>query len=200
MLPTAVTPTTAPISVAARSCSSTPAPHCIPRCAGAVPPRASRDAPGGRTPKVLFLCTGNSARSQMAEALLEHRSGAHHPGASAGSHPKPLHPNAVRVMAERGIDISGRRRSTRPVRPQPLRPRHHAVRQGQGGLPRVPRFAGRRRTGAWPIPPPRATATRPATRRSCGPPTRSRAGRSAHRRSSPSLHRPGGHDMAHANR
>ena len=61
-----------------------------------------------RAPRVLFLCTGNSARSQMAEALLEHRSGHLIQAHSAGSHPKPLHPNAVRVMAERGIDISGR--------------------------------------------------------------------------------------------
>ena len=56
---------------------------------------------------MLFLCTGNSARSQMAEALLDHRSGHTIEARSAGSHPKPLHPNAVRVMAERGIDISG---------------------------------------------------------------------------------------------
>jgi ArsR family transcriptional regulator, arsenate/arsenite/antimonite-responsive transcriptional repressor / arsenate reductase (thioredoxin) len=58
--------------------------------------------------RVLFLCTGNSARSQMAEALVEHRSAGAVQSRSAGSHPKPLHPNAVRVMAERGIDISGR--------------------------------------------------------------------------------------------
>ncbi len=57
---------------------------------------------------VLFLCTGNSARSQMAEALLEHRCEHAIAGRSAGSHPKALHPNVVRVMAERGIDISGR--------------------------------------------------------------------------------------------
>jgi protein-tyrosine-phosphatase len=57
---------------------------------------------------VLFLCTGNSARSQMAEALLDHLSGHQIQARSAGSHPKPLHPNAVRVMAERGMDISGR--------------------------------------------------------------------------------------------
>ena len=65
----------------------------------------------GRRPaaKVLFLCTGNSARSQIAEALLERFSGHRIQARSAGSHPKPLHPDAVRVMAERGIDISGRR-------------------------------------------------------------------------------------------
>jgi protein-tyrosine-phosphatase len=60
------------------------------------------------THKVLFLCTGNSARSQMAEVLLEHLSGHTIQARSAGSHPKPLHPNAIRVMAERGLDISGR--------------------------------------------------------------------------------------------
>ncbi len=74
-----------------------------------VPPaREPQTLPGGRTPRVLFLCTGNSARSQMAEALLEHRSGHTIQARSAGSHPKPLHPNAVRVMAERGIDIADR--------------------------------------------------------------------------------------------
>lgn len=63
----------------------------------------------GRAPRVLFLCTGNSARSQIAEALLQERSGHTVEVRSAGSHPKVLHPNAVRVMAERGIDISDRR-------------------------------------------------------------------------------------------
>ena len=57
---------------------------------------------------MLFLCTGNSARSQMAEALVEHRSAGTVEARSAGSHPKPLHPNAVRVMAARGIDIADR--------------------------------------------------------------------------------------------
>lgn len=60
-----------------------------------------------RPPLVLFLCTGNSARSQMAEALLESRSCRTVRGRSAGSHPKNLHPNAVRVMSEHGVDISG---------------------------------------------------------------------------------------------
>jgi protein-tyrosine-phosphatase/DNA-binding transcriptional ArsR family regulator len=57
--------------------------------------------------RLLFLCTGNSARSQIAEALVEDRTSGAITARSAGSHPKALHPNAVRVMAERGIDISG---------------------------------------------------------------------------------------------
>jgi protein-tyrosine-phosphatase/DNA-binding transcriptional ArsR family regulator len=58
--------------------------------------------------RVLFLCTGNSARSPMAEALARVRSGGAVEAFSAGSHPKPLHPNAIRVMREEhGIDLSG---------------------------------------------------------------------------------------------
>ncbi len=72
-----------------------------------VPVRVTPSRRGGRSPQVLFLCTGNSARSQMAAALLEHQSAHTVEARSAGSHPKPLHPNAVRVMGERGIDISG---------------------------------------------------------------------------------------------
>jgi ArsR family transcriptional regulator, arsenate/arsenite/antimonite-responsive transcriptional repressor / arsenate reductase (thioredoxin) len=67
-----------------------------------------------RRQRVLFLCTGNSARSQMAEAFTVHRSGCTIEAFSAGSHPKSLHPNAVRVMAEHGIDISANR--TKPLR------------------------------------------------------------------------------------
>jgi protein-tyrosine-phosphatase len=62
-----------------------------------------------RRRRVLFLCTGNSARSQIAEALLVQLSDGAVDAASAGSNPKPLHPNAVRAMQSRGIDISGNR-------------------------------------------------------------------------------------------
>jgi protein-tyrosine-phosphatase/DNA-binding transcriptional ArsR family regulator len=71
--------------------------------------RGPRSEAAVRSSRVLFLCTGNSARSQMAEALAEHLSGGAIVAASAGSHPKPLHPNAVRVMRESGIDLAGRR-------------------------------------------------------------------------------------------
>jgi ArsR family transcriptional regulator, arsenate/arsenite/antimonite-responsive transcriptional repressor / arsenate reductase (thioredoxin) len=59
--------------------------------------------------RILFLCTGNGTRSQIAEALLDALSGGTVEVASAGSHPKPVHPNAIRVMRERGIDISAKR-------------------------------------------------------------------------------------------
>jgi protein-tyrosine-phosphatase/DNA-binding transcriptional ArsR family regulator len=61
--------------------------------------------------RVLFVCTGNSARSPMAEALTRHLSPVTVAAFSAGSHPRPLHPNAARVLRERGIDLGGRRPS-----------------------------------------------------------------------------------------
>lgn len=81
--------------------------------ATALHPALAPTAIAGRTPgsSVLFLCTGNSARSPMAEALLRHRGHGRLRVASAGSDPKPrLHPNAVRVMSEDyGIDLGHRR-------------------------------------------------------------------------------------------
>jgi protein-tyrosine-phosphatase len=59
---------------------------------------------------VLFVCTGNTGRSPMAEALLRHRAGEHVEAASAGIRPRPLHPDAVAVMRDRyRIDITGHR-------------------------------------------------------------------------------------------
>ena len=58
-------------------------------------------------PKVLFLCTGNSARSQMAEALLRRHAGDRFEVYSAGIEPKGLNPWTVKVLEEIGLDVSG---------------------------------------------------------------------------------------------
>lgn len=59
--------------------------------------------------KVLFLCTGNSCRSQMAEGWARALKGDSIEAFSAGTDPHGLNPLAVRVMAEAGVDISGHR-------------------------------------------------------------------------------------------
>lgn len=59
--------------------------------------------------RVLILCTGNSARSQMAEGLLEHDAGDRFEVESAGTKPGRVRPEAIAVMKELGIDISGHR-------------------------------------------------------------------------------------------
>jgi arsenate reductase len=59
--------------------------------------------------KVLFVCTHNSARSQMAEGFLRYLGGSAFEAHSAGTEPGELHPLAVAVMAKEGIDISGQR-------------------------------------------------------------------------------------------
>lgn len=62
-----------------------------------------------RSMRVLFLCTGNSCRSQMAEGWLRQLGGARFESLSAGVDPHGVHPLAVQVMAEAGVDISGQR-------------------------------------------------------------------------------------------
>ena len=59
--------------------------------------------------RILFLCTGNSCRSQMAEGWARHLKGARVEAYSAGVEPHGMNPNAVRVMREAGVDITGQR-------------------------------------------------------------------------------------------
>ncbi|MEO7673244.1 MAG: arsenate reductase ArsC [Pyrinomonadaceae bacterium] len=60
-------------------------------------------------PRILILCTGNSARSQMAEGILNHICGDTYLIDSAGTHPSNVRPEAIAVLGEIGIDISGNR-------------------------------------------------------------------------------------------
>jgi len=86
--------------------------------------------------RILILRTGNSARSQMAEGLLRHGAGDRFEVFSAGTRPSQVRPEAIAVMRELGIDISGhrskkRRRVHRPI----VRLRSDRLRQRQGKLP-----------------------------------------------------------------
>ena len=60
-------------------------------------------------PRVLILCTGNSCRSQMGEGWVRHDLGDRVEVHSAGTRPSVIHPLAIRVMAEAGVDISSHR-------------------------------------------------------------------------------------------
>ena len=60
-----------------------------------------------RKKSVLFICTGNSARSQMAEGLLRHMAGDEYEVSSAGTEPGGIHPRTVEVMKELGVDLAG---------------------------------------------------------------------------------------------
>src|SRR3954454_66678 len=64
---------------------------------------------GVKDADVLFLCTGNSARSQIAQTVAARLSGGTLRAASAGIAPKPLHPNALRIMRARGLPVGGLR-------------------------------------------------------------------------------------------
>ncbi|MGQ9780496.1 MAG: arsenate reductase (thioredoxin) [Bacillota bacterium] len=68
--------------------------------------------------KILFLCTGNSCRSQMAEGFAKALAGDRWEVHSAGLEPAGLNPRAVRVMREVGIDISGQ--ASKPIDPELL--------------------------------------------------------------------------------
>jgi protein-tyrosine-phosphatase/DNA-binding transcriptional ArsR family regulator len=84
-----------------------------PGLASAGPRTSARPLARGRNQrhrvKVLFACTGNGTRSQIAEALLRDRAGDTVEVVSAGSHPKPIHANTSNILAEKGIDIAGAR-------------------------------------------------------------------------------------------
>ncbi|WP_196807454.1 arsenate reductase/protein-tyrosine-phosphatase family protein [Candidatus Solirubrobacter pratensis] len=111
-------------------------------------------------PRLLFLCTGNSARSQMAEALVQHLAGGAIEVFSAGSHPKPLHRNAVRAMRARDVDIAGR--GSKHLDELAQQRFDHVVTLCDRVREVCPEFPGRGERIHWSVPTPRARATRTA--------------------------------------
>jgi protein-tyrosine-phosphatase/DNA-binding transcriptional ArsR family regulator len=116
-------------------------------------PAPRRPAPVSAA-RVLFLCTGNSSRSQMAEVLLRHLSGGAVEAASAGSRPRQIHPLAVATMARRGLDLSA-------GRPKHLdgftgRTFDHVVTLCDRVREICPEFPGHPATTHWSIPDPAA--------------------------------------------
>jgi protein-tyrosine-phosphatase len=92
-------------------------------------------------PNVLFLCSGNSARSQMAEGFLRHLGGDRFEVTSAGINPSQVNPLAIAVMREVGIDISSHHSKAVAglLGQHTLRLPDHRLRQRQGAVPHPPR-------------------------------------------------------------
>jgi ArsR family transcriptional regulator, arsenate/arsenite/antimonite-responsive transcriptional repressor / arsenate reductase (thioredoxin) len=113
------------------------------------PPRA-----GAARVRVLFLCTGNSARSQIAEAVLRHLAPDWTEARSAGSRPKDVHPEAIRTMRERGIDIAGARSKHLSVFAADRF--DHVISLCDRVREVCPEFPGRPDTAHWSVPDPAA--------------------------------------------
>ena len=117
---------------------------------------------GRRRVKVLFVCTGNGTRSQIAEALLRDRARDTVEVVSAGSHPKPIHPNAIAVLTEMGIDISDAQ--AKPIVNFSGRHFDYVITLCDKVREICPEFPGQRRSMHWSIEDPsRTSGTRRAT-------------------------------------
>lgn len=105
--------------------------------------------------RVLFLCTHNSSRSQMAEGLLQARGGAAYAVFSAGTQPRTVHPLAIKAMRELGIDISDHRaKGIEAFRTQP--PMDLMVTVCDDAAESCPFFPNARRQEHWGFPDPSA--------------------------------------------
>jgi protein-tyrosine-phosphatase/DNA-binding transcriptional ArsR family regulator len=138
--------------------------HLLTTAAAALHPALRFTAPAAPAPvrtSVLFLCTGNSSRSQIAEALLRARSGGVVAAHSAGSRPKPIHPYAVAAMAGRGVDLSTAR--SKHYDEFAGKRFDHVITLCDRVREVCPEFPGRPVTAHWSIPDPAADPTgRPA--------------------------------------
>jgi len=131
----------------------------------ALAPADRRTTPAGHRAAVLFVCTGNSARSPVAEALLRHRSGGRVTVLSAGTRPRPaLHPDAVRALRDGfGLDIAARR--PRALDAVARRRFSHVISLCDRAREGLPEFPEPTRRVHWSIPDPAAAGTASAFRR-----------------------------------
>ncbi len=102
--------------------------------------------------RVLFVCTGNRARSQMAEALLRERAGDRLETFSAGIAPQMISPLTIEVMREMGIDISGQR--SKSVDEFVGQEFHYVITVCDSARQTCPVFPGRGKRLHWSIPDP----------------------------------------------
>ena len=112
--------------------------------------------------RVLFLCTHNSARSQMAEALLRHLSDGRFGVFSAGTRPTIVHPMTVAIMQEIGIDMSGQR--SKDVALYVQESFDYLITVCDQAQEECPIFPGARRQLHWSIPDPAEAIGDEATR------------------------------------
>ena len=104
--------------------------------------------------RVLFLCTGNSCRSQMAEGLLRWLGGSVVEVVSAGTDPKPLHPDAVRAMREIGLDIA--RQKSKSAEPYLEQHFDYVITLCDAARESCPVFIGAAKALHWSLPDPAA--------------------------------------------
>ncbi len=107
--------------------------------------------------RVLFLCTGNAARSQLAEGWLQTLGGERFAVFSAGTNPKPaVHPLAIQVLRAAGIDLTaGRPKDVREFLGQPF---DYIITVCDNARATCPTFPGAHRQLHWPLPDPAAVA------------------------------------------
>lgn len=98
---------------------------------------------------VLILCTGNSARSQMAEGLLRHMAGDRFEVASAGTKPSSVRPEAIQAMDEIGINLEGHR--SKSVDEFAGRPIDYVITVCDNAKESCPIFPARTRRMHWPF-------------------------------------------------
>jgi len=103
---------------------------------------------------ILFLCTGNSCRSQMAEAFARQSANGKYRIFSAGTEPKGVHPLAVRVMQEVGIDISAQ--SSKGLDQVPLDEINQVITLCGDADERCPTLGLQAKRAHWPLPDPAA--------------------------------------------